>query len=57
MDQRDVDLLEKKIEGAIADVLEKIHPKILTSFPDDRTIHLMAKAAVTVYEASLVNEE
>lgn len=46
-----VEKLEKKIEEAIFKVL--IKTKHLPSLPDRRTMHLMAKAAVTVYEAAV----
>lgn len=52
MDSDTVELLEEKIEEAIAEVLTRIGRKRLPIVPDQRTMHLMAKAAVTVYEAA-----
>lgn len=51
MDQRMVSSLEREIETAIAKVMKKIGQDRLTAKPSRQICHLMAKAAVTVYEA------
>jgi hypothetical protein len=55
MDQKTVDKLEESVEEAIAEVVVKMGLKKLPLLPDRRTTHLMAKAAVTVYEAAVEN--
>ena len=57
MDRKTVEKLEEKVEEAIAEVITKIGIKKLPFLPDRRTRHLMAKAAVTVYEAAVGNSE
>ena len=52
MDHKTVEKLEEKIEEAIAEVFMKTGLKKLPHLPDRHTMHLMAKAAVTVYEAT-----
>ncbi len=51
MDQKTVRNLEKEIEKAIVDVVVRPGLKKLPLLPAQDTIHLMAKAAVAVYEA------
>lgn len=51
LDRKLVDKLEQELERAIADIIQQ-HSKILPLGPDQRTMHLMAKAAVTVYETA-----
>lgn len=51
VDPRTVELLEEKIEEAITEATKAIGRRNLPRVPDRRTMHLMAKAAVTVYEA------
>ena len=53
MDQRTVSRLEKEVEDSIADAIKKTGATRLPVSPTQRTIHLMAKAAVTVYEAAV----
>ena len=53
MDQRTVSWLEKEVEDSIADAIKKTGSTRLPASPTQRTIHLMAKAAVTVYEAAV----
>ncbi len=53
MDQRIVGKLEKDIEKAIADVIVRLRLKKLPLLPTQQTFHLMAKAAVAVYEAEV----
>jgi len=55
MDQKAVEKLEEKIEEAIAEIIVKMGLKKLPLLPARCTMHLMAKAAVTVYEASVEN--
>jgi hypothetical protein len=51
MDHRTVQKLEGEIEQAIAEVILRMGLKRLPLLPSRRTMHLMAKAAVAVYEA------
>ncbi|MEZ6132888.1 MAG: hypothetical protein R3C59_29820 [Planctomycetaceae bacterium] len=54
MQQDLVRALEQDIEAAVADLLSRMeHP--LPVPPSRQTMHLMAKAAVTVYEAAVEN--
>lgn len=55
MDQKTVEKLESKIEDAIAQVIISMGLKRLPLLPARHTMHLMAKAAVTVYEAAVEN--
>jgi hypothetical protein len=56
MDQKTVEKLEEKIEEAIAQVMTTMGLKKLPLLPSRRTMHLMAKAAVAVYEAAVENQ-
>jgi hypothetical protein len=51
MDHKTVKHLEGEIEQAIAEVIVRMGLKRLPILPSRRTMHLMAKAAVAVYEA------
>jgi hypothetical protein len=51
MDHKTVMRLEAGIEQAITDVILRMGLKRLPLLPSGRTMHLMAKAAVAVYEA------
>jgi hypothetical protein len=55
MDPKTVDKLEGKIEQAIAEIIVKMGLKKLLLLPSRDTMHLMAKAAVTVYEVAVEN--
>jgi len=55
MDQKTVEKLESKIEEAIAEIIVKMSLKKLPLLPARRTMHLMAKAPVTVYDAAVEN--
>lgn len=55
MDHKTVEKLESKIEEAIAQVFVSIGRKKLPLVPERPTTHLMAKAAVAVYEAVVEN--
>ena len=54
MDPKLVRKLEEEIEDAIAEVIG-VGLKKLPLQPSRQTMHLMAKAAVTVYEAAIEN--
>jgi hypothetical protein len=56
MEPRTVEKLEEKIEEAIAEIIVKMGLKKLPLLPARHTMHLMAKAAVTVYEAAVENQ-
>ena len=47
--------LERKSEEAIAEIIVKMDLKKLPLLPARRTLHLMAKAAMTEYEAAVEN--
>ena len=55
MDQRLVSALERRIEEGIAGSMTSQPAQALPLPPTPRTIHLMAKAAVSVYEAAVEN--
>lgn len=55
MDEKTVGKLERGIEEAIAQVIVGMGLKKLPLMPDRHTMHLMAKAAVAVYEAAVEN--
>jgi hypothetical protein len=57
MEPKTVEKLEARIEDAIAQVIIKMGLQKLPLLPDRRTMHLMAKAAVTVYEAAVKNNK
>jgi hypothetical protein len=56
MEPRTVENLETKIEEAIAEIIGKMGTRKLPLLPSRHTMHLMAKAAVAVYEAAVENE-
>jgi hypothetical protein len=53
MDQQIVRKLEDELEDAIAEVLLRMGRKKLPLMPTHSTLHLMAKAAVAVYESGV----
>jgi hypothetical protein len=55
MDEKTVEKLECKIEEAIAELIVKMGVRKLPLLPSRQTMHLMAKAAVAVYEAAVEN--
>lgn len=57
MDPNTVEKLECKIEEAIAEVIVKMGLQKLPLLPGRRTLHMMAKAAVAVYEAVVEDEK
>ena len=56
MKPRTVEKLEEKIEEAIAEIIVKRGLRKLPLLPARHTMHLMAKAAVTVYEEAVENQ-
>ena len=57
MEQKIVKKLEAELEAAIAEVIVKNGLKGLPLLPSQRTRHLMSKAAVTVYETAIENQQ
>ena len=57
MDHNTVEKLENELEGAIAEIIKRLGPHKLPLKPSPRTMHLMAKAAATVYEAAVENDQ
>lgn len=55
MDQTIVRTLEKEMEDAITELICRLGLKNLPLLPSQQTMHLMAKAAVTVYESAVEN--
>lgn len=56
MEPKVVRKLEHGIEEAVAEVVSRLGLRELPLLPSQRTMHLMAKAAVTVYEAAVENQ-
>jgi len=52
LDEKTVGKLERDLEEAIAQVIVRMGLKKPPLLPDRHTMHLMAKAAVAVYEAA-----
>ncbi len=57
MEEKTVRKLEKHLEQAIIAEILDMGLKSLPLLPSGRTMHLMAMAAVTVYEAAVENLE
>ena len=57
MDEKTVRSLEKRIETAVFEVISDMGLKRLPLLPSHQTMHLMAKAAVAVYEAAVENSD
>ena len=57
MEPETVEKLEDRIEEAIAEIIVKMGLKKLPLLPSRHTMHLMAKAAIAVYEAAVENDE
>jgi hypothetical protein len=55
MEEKTVRKLEKRIEKAIGEVICDMGLRALPLLPTGQTMHLMAKAAVAVYEAAVEN--
>jgi hypothetical protein len=56
MDERTVGKLERELEKAIAGVMARFGLRRLPLLPSRQTMHLMAKAAVAVYESAVENQ-
>jgi hypothetical protein len=56
MDHKQVEQLERRIEEELAAIMDDMNARHLPLVPSPRTLHLMAKAAVTVYEAAVDRE-
>lgn len=56
MEQKVVRKLEKGIEDTVAEVIIGMGLKKSPLMPSRQTMHLMAKAAVTVYETAVENQ-
>ena len=56
MDERIVRKLERDLEDAIAGVVARKGLRRLPLLPSQQTMHLMAKAAVAVYEAAVESQ-
>lgn len=56
MEPKVVRKLEQELEDAIAEVIVRMGPRQLPLLPTRHTMHLMAKAAVTVFEAAVENK-
>jgi hypothetical protein len=57
MDQQSVQVLEWEIQAAIAGVVARRGLRKLPLLPSGRTMHLMSKAAVAVYEAAVASHQ
>jgi len=55
VDHKLVDKLEREIENAMAETVAHFGLGTLPLLPSRHTMHLMAKAAVTVYKAAVAN--
>ena len=56
MDEKTVGKLERELEEAIAGVVAHLGLRRLPLVPSQQTMHLMAKAAVAVYESAVENQ-
>jgi hypothetical protein len=56
MEPKVVRKMEQDIEKAVAEVVSRLGLRELPLLPSQQTMHLMAKAAVTVYEAAVENQ-
>ena len=55
MDEKVVRKLEKRIAESMAEVISGLGLRSLPLLPSHLTLHLMAKAAVAVYESAVEN--
>ncbi|QDV70522.1 hypothetical protein Poly24_42460 [Rosistilla carotiformis] len=55
MEPRIVDQVERQIEAALAKLFEQPSHASLPLHPSRKTLHLMAKAAATVFETAVEN--
>jgi malic enzyme len=56
MDGKTTRKLEHELEQAIAGIVARLGFRKLPMLPSQHTMHLMAKAAVAVYEAAVENQ-
>ena len=56
MDHETVRQLEDEIATAVSRAMKKMGRKKLPLLPSEQTVHLMSKAAVTVFEAAVENQ-
>ena len=56
MDGKTVRMLEEEIEESLTRIFREWKGGELPLLPSERTVHLMAKAAVTVYESAVEND-
>jgi len=56
MDEMTVHRLERELAEAIAGVVARLGACRLPLLPSQQTMHLMAKAAVAVYESAVENQ-
>lgn len=56
MDEKTVRNLEHELEDAVAAVVVSLGLRKLPLLPSRQTMHLMAKAAVAVYESAVENQ-
>ena len=57
MDEKTVRRLERELAEAIAEVVIRLGLRKLPLLPSQQTTHLMAKAAVAVYESAVENQD
>ena len=57
MDGKSVRMLEEEIGATLARLFRQLKGLKLPLVPNERTIHLMAKAAVAVYESAVENDQ
>ena len=55
IDPKTIDALEEKLKRVIVEVIMEMGLKRLPLLPSSETMHLMAKAAVAVYESAVEN--
>ena len=56
LDEKTVRKLERELERAIAEGVARLGVRRLPLLPSQQTMHLMAKAAVAVYESAVENQ-
>ena len=57
MDEKTVRRLEREVAEGIAEVVIRVGLRRLPLLPSQQTMHLMAKAAVAVYESAVENQD
>ncbi len=56
MNHKSIEKLEHELEVAIAELLERLESRRFPPNPSSLTVHLMAKAAASVYEAVIESQ-